>query len=62
MLPKRSVAYFIWKDPWMVVGSDTFIDYMLKVNKFRNVFGSQSRYPEISINNQYSDVDICIVF
>lgn len=60
-LPKHSVAYFIWKDPWMAVGSNTFIDDMLKVNKFKNVFGSQSRYPEISMDTQYSDVDIVLL-
>ncbi|MDX1603919.1 MAG: helical backbone metal receptor, partial [Salinimicrobium sediminis] len=31
-LPVRKVAYFIWKDPWMVAGKDTFIDHLLQLN------------------------------
>ena len=59
--PEYSVAYFIWKDPWMGVGSDTFIDYMLGVNRFKNVFGNQSRYPEIVIDNLYPDVELVLL-
>lgn len=43
--PVKKVAYFIWKNPLMVVGKDTFIDELLKLNKFENVF-IESRYPE----------------
>jgi ABC-type hemin transport system substrate-binding protein len=43
------VAYFIWQEPYMVAASDTFIDEMLKVAGFRNVFESFSRYPEIDM-------------
>jgi ABC-type Fe3+-hydroxamate transport system substrate-binding protein len=49
-MPKLKVAYFIWRDPWMVAGSSTFIDYMLELNNFENVFGSLSRYPEVDLN------------
>jgi ABC-type Fe3+-hydroxamate transport system substrate-binding protein len=41
------VAYFIWRDPWMVAGGDTFIDDMLFRAGFQNCFGSLSRYPVI---------------
>ena len=45
-----NVAYFIWKKPWMVVGNDTFIDHLLELNKFKNVFSEEeSRYPEIEL-------------
>lgn len=48
--PKRKVAYLIWKEPWMAVGKDTFIDYLLSLNNFVNVFQDEkSRYPEIEI-------------
>ncbi|MBL1292905.1 MAG: ABC transporter substrate-binding protein [Thiotrichales bacterium] len=55
-IPKRRVAYLIWRNPWMVVGNNTFIDYLLKLNHFDNVFsnGFESRYPEIdasALNN-----------
>ncbi len=47
----RSVAYFIWKNPWMVVASDTFIDFMLTLNNFQNAYSNQKRYPEIEIQS-----------
>lgn len=46
--PVRNVAYFIWKKPWMVVGDDTFIDHLLRLNNFENIFSfEKSRYPEV---------------
>jgi ABC-type Fe3+-hydroxamate transport system substrate-binding protein len=42
-----TVAYLIWKDPYMTVGSDTFIHYMLKLAGFRNCYETFNRYPEI---------------
>ena len=41
-------AYFIWKNPFMSVGQQTFIHQMLAVAGFYNVFGSLNRYPIIS--------------
>ena len=48
-IPVRKVAYFIWKSPYMVAGSGTFIDEMLKLNHFQNQFASKERYPEIEL-------------
>lgn len=48
VVPLRT-AYFIWKDPWMVAGGDTFIHTMMEACGFMNVFGDLRRYPEISI-------------
>lgn len=50
-LPKLKVAYFIWKNPWMVAASNTFIDIMIKEAGFKNVFKEETRYPEIDLNN-----------
>ncbi len=46
-----SVAYFIWKGPYMVAGSNTFIDDMLQLCGMKNVFSGTDfmRYPEISM-------------
>lgn len=41
------VAYFIWKDPFMLAGKDTFIDDLLRINGMENVM-SDSRYPVCS--------------
>lgn len=45
----KRVAYFIWKKPWMVVGNNTFINHVLQLNKFANVYQTKERYPEIDI-------------
>jgi ABC-type Fe3+-hydroxamate transport system substrate-binding protein len=44
---KIRTAYFIWKDPFMVAGSGTFINNMMEYCGFENIFSSQKRYPEI---------------
>jgi ABC-type Fe3+-hydroxamate transport system substrate-binding protein len=44
----RRAAYFIWRKPWMVAGSGTFIHSMLAVAGFTNVFARQSRYPVVT--------------
>ena len=49
--PAISVAYLIWKDPYMTVGRDTFIHYMLELAGFKNSFDDQSRYPTFTIND-----------
>ncbi|GEP98323.1 ABC transporter substrate-binding protein [Chitinophaga cymbidii] len=42
-------AYFIWRDPWMIAGGDTFIHEMMHACGFRNVFEDLPRYPSISL-------------
>ncbi len=42
-------AYFIWSDPYMAAGGDTFINDMMCVCGFANVFENEVRYPEINI-------------
>lgn len=46
--PKR-VAYFIWRDPWMSVGRDTFISSMIQTMGWQNVLAGHERYPEITL-------------
>ena len=46
--PKK-VAYLIWKNPYMTVGSDTFINEVLEKLGFENLFKNRKRYPEISV-------------
>ncbi len=47
--PKKRVAYFIWRAPWMVTGGDTFINHLLKLNGFENVYAHKDRYPEVTL-------------
>lgn len=41
-------AYFIWFNPLMTAANHTFINYMLGLCNFENVFADKNRYPEIS--------------
>lgn len=47
--PLRSCAYLIWRKPYMASGGDTFINAMLEIAGFKNVFAHKNRYPEISL-------------
>ena len=49
--PRLKVAYFIWKDPWMVAANQTFIDALLSLNNFENAYQHLKRYPEIKIDS-----------
>ena len=46
---KKTAAYFIWKNPYMTVGGDTFIHQMIEAAGFMNVTSSKNRYPVIEI-------------
>ena len=41
-------AYFIWRKPYLVAASGTFIDDMLRRAGFANVFAHLGRYPEVT--------------
>ncbi|MES2614993.1 MAG: helical backbone metal receptor [Bdellovibrionota bacterium] len=47
----KTYAYFIWRDPWMVAGQNTYISEMLKLIGFQNVIETGEhlleRYPSI---------------
>ncbi len=42
-------AYLIWKDPYMTVGGDTFINDMLARCSLQNAFAHLERYPQITL-------------
>jgi ABC-type Fe3+-hydroxamate transport system substrate-binding protein len=43
-------AYFIWKDPWMSIGQDTYIHDVMKLFRLENVYGDKNRYPITDID------------
>lgn len=43
-------AYFIWKDPWMTVGGDTYISDVMEHWGLTNIFGDEKRYPELTLD------------
>lgn len=42
-------AYFIWKEPWMSVGGDTYIHDVMAHWNLENIFGHKKRYPEFAL-------------
>ncbi len=60
-IPELKVAYLIWKDPYMAAGNDTFINTLLALNKFQNIFTDKDeRYPEVSVE-QLKAADIILL-
>ncbi|WP_232677481.1 helical backbone metal receptor [Nocardioides sp. R-C-SC26] len=47
--PSRSVAIPIWRDPWIVVGGDTFTSDLCRRLGWVNVFADLSRYPGVDV-------------
>ncbi len=43
-------CYLIWRNPYMTIGGDTFINDMLSKCGFKNIFEEQKRYPEVTIS------------
>lgn len=42
-------AYLIWSEPYMTVGGDTFIHDVMARGGLDNVYGDETRYPELSL-------------
>ncbi|TRX53781.1 ABC transporter substrate-binding protein [Fulvivirga sp. M361] len=45
---KGRALYFIWREPYMVAGGNTFINAMLEYAGFENAAAHLDRYPELS--------------
>lgn len=55
-------AYFIWKNPYMIVGGENFINSMMLKSGFDNVFSSEKRYPEITFDDsRFSECEIILL-
>jgi ABC-type Fe3+-hydroxamate transport system substrate-binding protein len=50
-LNRLKVVYLIWKDPYMTIGGDTYINDMLRVMNLNNVFADKLRYPSINLDD-----------
>ena len=61
----KKAAYFIWKNPYMVVGNNNYINEILRLNKFENIFENNdfesNRYPEIDIES-LENLNLDLVF
>ena len=58
----KKAAYFIWKNPYMVAGNDTYINELLKLNHFQNIYADKGRYPEVELKKMRLEGDPDIVF
>lgn len=46
-----TTCYLIWKDPYMTVGGDSFINDIMERSGFQNVFSKLTRYPQLKIED-----------
>ncbi|MEP5936638.1 MAG: helical backbone metal receptor, partial [Winogradskyella arenosi] len=46
-----NALYLIWKNPYMTVGSDTFIHDIMERGGYKNIMDGASRYPELTLQN-----------
>ena len=60
--PIQKAAYFIWKNPYMVAGSDNYINEILKLNHFQNIYENLGRYPEVEVKKIRLEGDPDVVF
>lgn len=44
----KTAAYLIWRKPYMVAGTDTFVNDMMQRCGLTNAFATKQRYPEVS--------------
>ncbi|NRT11205.1 ABC transporter substrate-binding protein [Flavobacterium sp. 14A] len=61
-VPVKKVAYFIWKKPYMVAGANNFINELLKLNHFENIYSTKGRYPEVAIEDIVTEGDPDYIF
>jgi ABC-type Fe3+-hydroxamate transport system substrate-binding protein len=61
--PTVDVAIAIWRDPWMVVGSNTFTGDLVARLGWHNVFdGHRERYPHVELADlNRSDIDVVLL-
>jgi iron complex transport system substrate-binding protein len=61
--PIKKAAYFIWANPYMVAGNHTFINELLQINHFQNMYANkESRYPEVELKKIRLEGDPDYVF
>jgi len=64
--PELKVAYFIWKNPYMAASKNTFINELLKLSRFKNIYDGNprtpGRYPEVIIQKLRIQGDPDVIF
>jgi ABC-type Fe3+-hydroxamate transport system substrate-binding protein len=59
---KPQTAYLIWKEPYMTVGGDTFINDMMVKAGFSTIFKNKTRYPKITLEDlQASNCELLLL-
>lgn len=58
----KKAAYLIWHKPWMVAGNNTYINHLLTLNRFDNIYQSKESYPIIEAKKIRLEGDPDFVF
>jgi len=51
LFDRQSVLYLIWKEPYMTIGQDTYIHYMLESLGLVNMMNESLRYPKLELSD-----------
>ncbi len=56
----RPFLYFIWRNPYMIVGEDTYISRLFSLIRWQNAYQGNERYPVLNIEDlpKYGQAEI----
>lgn len=61
MANPKKYLYFIWREPYMLAGRDTYISRFLECFGWLNAYTGDERYPQISVEEmKVTSVDVCL--
>ncbi len=58
---KIKTAYFIWKNPYMTAGANTFINDMMQYCGLKNIITNGDRYPKITLEELPADCELILL-
>jgi ABC-type hemin transport system substrate-binding protein len=58
---KRRFIYYIWREPYMVVGPDTYISRLLELGGYQNAVPPGERYPTLTVEQAAALAPECLL-
>lgn len=59
--PATRILYLIWKDPYIGVAANTFINSVLEEAGFENVLAPETRYPQLDKDLRYLNPEVVLL-
>lgn len=58
----KKAGYFISHSPWMAAGNNTFVNHLLELNKFTNIYANKEDFPVVEVKKIRLEGDPDVVF